>query len=499
MNRDIFQKHFKIQDRNGNVGYFIPNKAQKHFNKVKTGRDVILKARQLGLSTDMVLGHLDRAMANENLNCITIAHTVPDASKMLRKVKYAFKNLPPGTIKRYAPDFDNVNELFLGWTQSSVSVSSSGRSGTYQRVHISELDMMTKQQQDEVFLGTLQTVPADGEVIIESTARGYGKMYELYQECLKGNSVWTFHFYNWAWDESYQDTPPSSDDWKQDFSRLIDQYKLLHTLKDGRILDQKLTNKQLYWYYKKVVELGREAAKIKAEFPCIASEAFMTSGDMAFNAELLLQHEETIEPGNTIGSLTIWREPVKGHRYILSADTSEGSQSGDWQNAYIIDCDEGEAVARIRERVRPDIFATHCAMLGTKYTEESGLPCWIAIERNNHGHSVLNTLSTHVSEYTPYRYLYEHEDGKLGWITNKITKPLMLTSAEGLIPAVENNIITIHDRTFLEEARVFENKKNGTMGAKEGSNDDCVISMAIGWYLISWRANKGMHGLLKQD
>jgi len=69
---------------------------------------------------------------------------------------------------------------------SSISVSVSGRSGTYHLVHISEFAKMCAtypKRAEEVERGTFPTVPFDGFIFIESTAEGMaGRFYEMFQE-----------------------------------------------------------------------------------------------------------------------------------------------------------------------------------------------------------------------------------------------------------------------------------------------------------------------------
>jgi hypothetical protein len=104
----------------------------------------------------------------------------------------------------------------------------------------------------------------------------------------------------------------------------------------------------------------------------------------------------------------------------------------------------------------------------------------IAVERNNHGHSVINSLLNQEK----YPNIYEHDDKKLGFLTTSSSKAIILTSKSGLVNAVEDGELKIYDKEFYRECFTFEykgTKSGGSMGAMKGSYDDRIMAGAIAW------------------
>jgi hypothetical protein len=118
-------------------------------------------------------------------------------------------------------------------------------------------------------------------------------------------------------------------------------------------------------------------------------------------------------------------------------------------------------------------FPPHdAAALAVELCEEYG-NALLAVERNNHGHAVLEAIRT--LEYAP---VYKHDDGKLGWLTNAVTRPVMIDALED---AHRGGIWTSPDPTVLGQMRKFVINDNGKAEAARGEHDDLVIAAAIGW------------------
>lgn len=80
----LFSKIFlKILDKDKNLVPFHFNKAQEHFQTNRTGRDLILKARQLGFST-LIQGEMFRKTVTSTQTTITLAHDAETTQKLRR-------------------------------------------------------------------------------------------------------------------------------------------------------------------------------------------------------------------------------------------------------------------------------------------------------------------------------------------------------------------------------------------------------------------------------
>jgi hypothetical protein len=84
-----------IIDKSGNKSLFKLNWAQEKLYHDMWYCNLILKARQLGISTFISLLFLDRCLFNSNQHAGIIAHTREDAEAMFRRVKFAYDSLLP--------------------------------------------------------------------------------------------------------------------------------------------------------------------------------------------------------------------------------------------------------------------------------------------------------------------------------------------------------------------------------------------------------------------
>lgn len=262
---------YVIRDKEQNLIPFVRNKAQKHFAQNRHSRNLILKSRQLGFTTYEALDSLDDTLFTRNMECLMIAHGIKPAENIFDvKVELAWKNLPKEIKKLYRVDANTAQTLkfeFGDGTFSSISVSTSGRSGTYNRLHITEFAEVCRKYPEkarEIIEGTLPAVPTHGRVDIESTSQGAsGRFYDMFMEAYqRGEPVlpiqYKAHFYNWTWDEEIEGIKVAA------MPSEFKAYQVLH----------KLTDKQVTYYYYKWVSLNRDWNALHREYPTTPEEAF---------------------------------------------------------------------------------------------------------------------------------------------------------------------------------------------------------------------------------
>lgn len=203
-----------------NIVPFIPNEAQTDFLFNLHTRNVILKARQLGFTTCACILFEDHAAFNANQRCAIIAHTREDAESLFRdKVRFAYDNLPE-TVRRLMPlKRDSQTEILFAHNNSALRVATSARSGTINRLHVSEMGKIGAkhpQKAVEIVTGSLPAVPDDGVAIIESTAEGTaGEFYKIATTAEKlkiagkrlTKKEFRFHFYPWWTNKLYTMDP----------------------------------------------------------------------------------------------------------------------------------------------------------------------------------------------------------------------------------------------------------------------------------------------------
>jgi hypothetical protein len=255
-----------------------------------------------------------------------------------------------------------------------------------------------------------------------------------------------------------------------------------------------LDEDQLRWRRAKLRQLR---ARFPQEHPEDDLRCFLSSGRGRFNAALLAQRQSRIaaEPqpasvavlhlpdGSSLplgpARLLVWREPQAGCHYTIGADIGEGLAHGDASAAVVLDEEGGEQVAELHGRIPPAQFARLLGALGRYYGD-----ALLGVERNNHGHSALNTLLHEVQYSNLYRHIDYHDPhshGHLpGWPTTAKTKPVMI---DDLDEAIAEGYLHIRSPELVRECLTYVVDDTGATGAQSGHCDDRVIAAAIAWQL----------------
>ena len=272
---------------------FVPNWAQRRLITRLWHRNIVLKARQLGITTLVAILWLDYALFNADKRCGIIAQDREAAEAIFRdKVKLAYERLPEALRLACPLQKDSASELLFAHNNSSIRVATSMRSGTIHRLHVSEFGKIgaaDPAKAKEVVTGSLPAVPLDGIAIIESTAEGQeGEFYKLTMRAMaqaqQGVDLtekdFRFHFYPWWQEPGYRITKPvPSSDKDREYFAVIEGLT-------GATLDQQ----QRHWYVAtRESEFSGDPEKMWQEYPSTAKEAFQVSTEGVYYAEQLAQ------------------------------------------------------------------------------------------------------------------------------------------------------------------------------------------------------------------
>ena len=282
---------YKIVDKEGQEITFEMNAAQEHFYANKHYYNVILKARQLGFSTFILIYILDCCLFQPNTSAGVIAQGLTEAEDLFRnKVKYAYDRFPDFLKEKITSQTNSARKLEFS-NGSSITVGTSLRGGTFQKLHISEYGKIAARYPEkalEIKTGALNTVHAGQEIFVESTAEGQqGEFYAIVQIAQKlerrGAELSPLDpkllFYPWHMDVNYV-LPEAID------SAIItgDMEKYFN----GLPVD--LTPAQKSWYVKKYEQLDDY---MKREFPSTPDEAFEQSMEGAiYQKQMMLVREK---------------------------------------------------------------------------------------------------------------------------------------------------------------------------------------------------------------
>lgn len=521
-NRWRLNNLYFIITKDGKKEPFTMNRAQLHFFEnylSKPGqiyhRHVILKARQLGFTTFIDIFILDNILFNTNKEAIIIAHKVQDASEIFdKKVDFAIRNMAPdvkGAFFKINHNSARKIQVVVDYgpeqgSTSSITVSTSGRSGTYHLVHISEFAKMCilfPKRAEEVETGTFPAVPFDGFIFIESTAEGMaGRFYELFNERWIGREKITPqlsqvqflpHFYNWQYDDMEMKkiqsviSPSEMDECEIDWS----EYQ-----KENNLTDLEIT-----YYYMKWQQLGGKGGtdavkKLKQEYPTTPEEAFLSTGQSYFPIAKVASLLQRTTPGikgelhtnekgdvefiqNSSGNFEMWKKPEIGTRYIIGGDTSEGLAHGDAQVLYVINHKTEECDGLYRSQVPPDELANEAYKVGKFYN-------WalLAIEVNKDGLWVNDALEKmgYINLYA--RKVFDDITQKVtkffGWKTTSSTRPFSLASLKAVFLRKDGGFPS----ALLNEMFTFIRNMKGKPEALDKKRDDVVMAAAIGYAVL---------------
>jgi hypothetical protein len=321
----------KILDKWGQVVPLRLNAVQRHFAQHRTGRDVIVKGRQQGVSTYLQADQYTRSVT-KTTRCATLAHDDATTQK-LRRMSERFQKWLPGDM-HIVRGIDNDVTTTYPQTNSEVTIATAGnakggRGGTYDYVHGSEVAHWN--DPGEIMAGLMQGVPLNyGDIALESTANGaQGWFFNIVDAALNSDpdapSVWTVHFYEWWWTEEYRIPlePGEALVYEPEEQQLID--------------DHGLSPEQIKWRRAKIKEFkdSGEPEKFQQEYPEDIVKCFLTSGFSVF--------------GNFYSSLysAVGIEPQLNHVYVAGLDWGQAS---DYTCLSIIDVTANREVVLMRWR-----------------------------------------------------------------------------------------------------------------------------------------------------
>lgn len=266
---------YYIKDKEGKHVHFKLNWAQEEVFDTLHPCEIVLKCRQIGMTTFFSILALDNVLwsllSEKKVQAGIIAHTLEDASNVFKdKLKYAYDHLHPALKVLFKTNSDSAKELSFNHG-SLIRVGTSLRSSTLQSLHISEFGKVCAKHPDkarEIISGSLNTIQAGQNIWIESTAEGnVGRYYEMCQTARNktnlGITDFKFRFFPWWRHPEY--SLDENIEINADINEYFDKLEL-----EGI----KLTQQQKSWYFKKWESQRDDMLR---EYPSTPDEAFQAS------------------------------------------------------------------------------------------------------------------------------------------------------------------------------------------------------------------------------
>ena len=412
----------------------------------KNNYNIVLKSRQLGISTLVAGFSLWMMLFHKDKNVLCIATKQDTAKNMVTKVRFMYENLP-SWLKGAEKPLEN-NKLLLKLANGSQvkAVSAAGDAGRSEAVSLLIIDEAAFIENiEEIFASAQQTLATGGGCIALSTPNGTGNWFhQTWQKAEIGDNSFVPIRLPWS----------------------------VHPERNQE------------WRIRQDSDLGiRMAAQ---ECDC----DFATSGDTVFEPDNISWFEanlmDPIEKRGVDGNLWIWEQPDYSRSYLVVADVARGDGK-DYSACHIFDVETAAQVAEYRGQIGTRDYGHMLVGIAAEYND-----ALLSIENANVG---WDTVQTAIDR--GYRNLYYspkqdaltsdqwtkrfESNGNLiaGFTTSVKTRPLMI---EKFREYAREKACIIRSKRLIEEMKVFI-WKNSKAQAQEGYNDDLVMSFSMGLYL----------------
>ena len=416
--------------------------------------NVILKSRQLGLSTLTAAYATWMALFQKDKTILIIATKLSVAQNFIKKVKVMIRSVPKWLV---LPTIVSNNKQLIEFSHGSSikaipTSDDAGRSEALSLLIIDEAAFV--RNFDELWTGLYPTISTGGRAILLSTPNGVGGQYhEIYVNAEAGLSE--FKAIKLPWNVH----PERDDEWFEKETRNFSERKV--------------------------------AQEYLCDFAS-SGETFLSSPDLTY------LYENVRSPIDRAGydmNVWIWKQALTDHKYILSADVSRGD-SKDYSTFHIIDVTEGEVVAEYKGKIPPDQFIKLIFEFGIRYSKALVCP-----ENNSYGYATILKLKELQYPALYYRrrkavyvggYVPPGDSDIAGFTTSGKTRNLILTKLEEVL---RNKQLKIYSSRFHDEMKTFIWKGNKAQAMKGNYNDDLVMSLAIGVWLYDTAADSGRNSM----
>lgn len=463
---------------------------QEQWNLGKPVRIIVLKARQLGISTATGGIMFSLSFVRHNLNSMIVAHEMDSSEHLLGISQRYWDTFPFAPL--YTPRY--LSKKHLAWVETGSSIkvvtagnSKAGRSKTIHALHASEVAFW--EDPETLMLGLRQTVPNAPHTFIamESTANGIGNyFYDQWNAAVSGDTEYIPMFFPWWRHPEYT----------------ASHMRMTGLLSDMTEEERALTklgvdDDHLLWRRWAIPNLaGNDIHKFHQEYPSTPEEAFVSTGYNVFPIQPLSRVYERMEgrrgrlvrdstapngvrfQADITGPFTMFCPPsddLDWGRYFVGGDPTHTTR-GDLACAQVINRRSYEQVGVFRGRVDPGSFAEELAKLGAFYNHAT-----IATEVTGPGYATIGRL---IEMDYPHLWRSRWADKNpgivattYGWQTTFKTKEWAIGF---LLKAIVDADILIHDPITFTEMRDYVALEHGGYGpSSKNGNDDTVMSFAI--------------------
>jgi hypothetical protein len=266
-------------------------------------RLIVLKARQLGLSSVMAYYVLLQAIRTPNLRAAIVADNWENAAGLLEKVRDLAAQLgcPTSTSNRRRITLHNNSTIdCLTVNTSAGTENKTGRSKTYHLLLLSECAYYNNSF--AVFASLTSTLVADGQIIIESTATPGPTIFRNIWDSTAPE--WHRTFISCEEHPNYRADPQSISE--ADWESLRDHWGFTDR------------SAAAWWQSKYSVDFGGDRQRLLREFPVKPEHSWAAASGR------WIDKDSTIASCSADGDWEIYHPPAWGGHYIVGVDVAAG-------------------------------------------------------------------------------------------------------------------------------------------------------------------------------
>ena len=480
----------------------------------KSCKLLILKARQLGMSTFTECFGCTRCVLKENQSMVIMAHEEKASQNLYAMTHYCYEHFPEALKSNARIVKDNQSLMsFTNGSKIQTMVASAnsqgtGRGQTISIAHLSEFAFWGGNP-TLILAGVMSACTKDSVVIIESTANGCNEFKTMWDNAVKdqleGNDDgWIPLFFPWYTDPNYV-----SDYWGFELTREEEDLKKRFNL----------SNEQLSWRRTQIkTNFNGNVALFNQEFPATPEDAFISSGKCIFDLnkinerklDLREKGQQFVDKGYYLykvsydsinnerrlydikwvsdyrnGYITIYEDSIDRHPYILSIDPA--GDGSDFTAMTVLDNRNASQTCVLHGNgLSSWDIACQAYCLGVRYNDaliasETNFAPEVTSYLKELGYLNLY-ITTNESHNIEKRY-----EKKYGFRTTTVTRPFLISM---LVEYINNTAYLINDYSTLCEAENFvrvvkliDGKTKSKDQANAGQHDDLLMSLGIALYV----------------
>lgn len=528
----FMEERVRIRDRNGQIVplklnypqlvlHSILEKQRKEFGYVRT---IVCKARRLGISTYVEARYYHHSSLRPGVHVYIVSHRDDSCDVLFNMAKLMQEANPKDELHPNTRKSNKKELLFTHRSQYALSSADSpgaAKSRDITLFHGSEVaEWRAADDLLSALLPCLPTAPIYSEAILESTAKGYGNLFQRW--CFEAYAEGAYPYFEhkgftYAWKNPKFDWVLVFFPWFRhpDYKRSFDNADMMERFKaeirkevfkpelgvhgptyEKELMDEYgLDLESVNWYvHTRRNDYNDSFDDMREQYPSTLLESFVTTGGNVFPAGLCDDLEkrctDAIEEGELVeregkvklrhqpkGRCRIWESPQQGVQYLISIDPAGGKKEHQedknrpdytcmdvWRRTdkYLYQ------VAQWRGHIDFDLISDVAVLLGKMYNRAD-----FATLRMNHGLTVIAGLR---KEYWPR--IVQDDDRQDGLNEDRKRKPQMVDT---LVEYCRDGYVVFRNKESIKELRTYI-LRDGKYGAEDGCKDDRVSSAYAACY-----------------